>query len=193
MTWILIVFGKSLSLFLYGKVETRKLNNHRPPAPNSPTAPAAVTNCFLGALARNKNRATLFVDLLDPLTQTQLHVSYTSAPPAAPAGQTPQVALESELGNLMLVSKPLLQNFDNAGRFFPAIWKISHSEHVFEIQFRSSAVILWIIQVSNFQQSYFSLSLMDSKRRYLWSLGSVYQASLPFTTSLNTTRLYFHL
>lgn len=33
-----------------------------PPAPNSPTALAAVTNRFLGALARNKNRATLFVD-----------------------------------------------------------------------------------------------------------------------------------
>lgn len=99
MTWILIVFGKSLAFFLYRKMETLKLNNHRPPAPNSPTAPAAVTNRFLGALARNKNRATLFVDLSDPLTLTELH-------------------------------------------FFPALWKILHSEHMFEIQFRSSAVIL---------------------------------------------------
>lgn len=47
----------------------------------------------------------------------------------------------------------LLQYFD--GFFSPANWKISHSEHIFEIQFRSSAVIFWIIQVSNFQQSYF--------------------------------------
>lgn len=131
-TWILIVFGKSLVLCLHRN--NTQLNNHHPPAPNSPTAPAAVTNCFLGALARNKNRATLFVDLLDPLTQTQLHVSYTSAPSAAPAGETPQAALESWIRKPNVGVKDAFAEFWWCRIvFFPASWKISHSEHMFEI------------------------------------------------------------
>lgn len=143
-TWILSVFGELLTFFLYRKVETPKLNNRHPPALNSPTAPTAVTNRFLGALARNKNHYTLFVDLLDPLTQTQLHGSYTSTCCATPAVEMPQAGVKNAFAE-----------FWWCRIFFPAYWKISHSEHMFEIQFRSSAVILWIIQVSNFQQSYF--------------------------------------